>query len=80
MITLEHDRGSRDTIFRLQSGAIARTGAAGTRCFHDIAAQFSEPDVLEPQRAHGLGQRVYRSGKGATVALVSEGFRPAHVS
>jgi hypothetical protein len=119
MITFEHDRGGRDTVFTLNHGQRARTGAAGTRCFRDISAQFSEhealatavraialmpeidretPGIRRPQvskgeialvteaflvagglshkRAHELGQRVYRSGKGATVNLASEGFRP----
>ena len=120
MITFTHQSGGRDTVF--ESPSIAgpvRTGAAGTRCFRDIAAQFSErealataeraiglmpevdartPDIRRPrvakgetalvteaflvagglshERAHELGQRVYRSGKGATVDLRSVGFRP----
>jgi hypothetical protein len=119
MITFSHDRGGRDTIFTLHSGEVWRTGAAGTRCFRDISAQFSESDAvataeraiplmpevdritpgirrpqvgkdenalvteaflvaggLSHEYAHELGQRVYRSGKGATVDLRSVGFRP----
>jgi serine/threonine-protein kinase len=118
-IRFSHDRGGRDTVFALANGDTVRTGAAGTRCFRDIAAQFSEgdalatarmaielmPDVMrvtpgirQPQvrqgesalvteaflvaggltheRAHELGQRVYRSGRSATADLRSEGFRP----
>lgn len=119
MITFRHDRGGRDTVFRLDSGQIFRTGAAGTRCFRDIVNQFSErealataeratalmsevdretPGIRRPQvgtdesalvteaflvagglshkRAHEIGQRVYRSGKGASMDLRSEGFWP----
>jgi serine/threonine-protein kinase len=118
-ITFTHDRGGRDTVFVLANGDKVRTGAAGTRCFRDIAAQFSENDALatarqaievmpevirvtpgirQPQvrkgesplvteaflvagglpheRAHELGQRVYRSGRAATADLRSEGFWP----
>ena len=118
MITFTHDRGGRDTVFRLANGQVWRTGAAGTRCFRDISSQFSEREALAtaeraialmpevdressrvrgPQLATGetpviveaflvagslshhhareLG-KVYRSGKAATVALKSEGFRP----
>ena len=120
MIAFTHDRGGRDTVFESPAFAgLVRTGAAGTRCFRDIAAQFSgraalataeqavtvmpeidrvTPGIGRPQvgkgqtalvteaflvagglsheRAHELGQRIYRSGKGATVDLRSEGFRP----
>jgi hypothetical protein len=120
MTTFTHDRGGRDTVFHFPSVAGAvRTGAAGTRCFRDIASQFSEaeavataeravalmsevdrvtPGTRRPQvradetalvteaflvaggvsheRAHELGQRVYRSGKAATLDLRAAGFRP----
>lgn len=46
-----HDRGGRDTVFRLPDGQVARTGAAGTRCFRDISAQFSEDDALTTAEA-----------------------------
>jgi hypothetical protein len=46
MVGFRHDRGGRDTVFELPEGQIARTGAAGTRCFRDIAAQFSEAEAL----------------------------------
>jgi serine/threonine protein kinase len=118
-LAYRHDRDGRDTVFVDRGGAVARTGAAGTRCFRDILGQFSErdalatveraialmpevdsvtPNIRRPQvgkgetalvteallvagdishdRAHELAQRVYRSGKGATLDLRSEGFRP----
>lgn len=118
-ISFTHDRGGRDTVFVLANGDRVRTGAAGTRCFRDIAAQFSErealasarsaielmpevlrvsPGIRQPrvrsgeralvteaflvagglshERAHELGQRVYRSGRAATADLRAQGFRP----
>lgn len=49
MITYHHDRGGQDTIFEI-GGTICRTGAAGTRCFRDIADQFSLDDALVTAR------------------------------
>lgn len=83
MITFTHDRGGRDTVFRLENGQVWRTGAAGTRCFRDITAQFSERDALATaERAIALmpevdritpGIRRPQVGKGEN-ALVTEAF------
>jgi len=81
MITFEHDRGGRDTVFRLPSGAIACTGAAGTRCFRDITAQFSERDATA-ERAITLMPDIDRETPGIRrpqtskdeIAVVTESF------
>jgi len=41
-----------------------------------VTEAFLVAGGLSHERAHELGQRVYRSGKSATVDLRSEGFRP----
>jgi hypothetical protein len=83
MITFTHDRGGRDTVFTFATGQVARTGAAGTRCFRDIAAQFSEEQALATaERAIALmpevdattpGIRRPQVGKNE-IAVVTEAF------
>ena len=45
LITYEPDRAGRDMVFK-PDGVMFRTGAAGTRCFRDIADQLSPDAVL----------------------------------
>ena len=41
-----------------------------------VAEAFLVAGGVTHERAHELAQRVYRTGKGATVNLASVGFRP----
>jgi len=83
VITFMHDRGGRDTVFRLPDGQVARTGAAGTRCFRDISAQFSEDDALTTaEAAIALMPQIDRETPGIRrpqvagheIAVVTEAF------